>query len=97
MRGLPFASRAIGLACHSYHPSAGTRQRRASAALRNPGLSSSVSARALIMRLPTERSLAHDGTSPQVSTRSCRTGAASGSSRGVRSSTTGATLVGARL
>ena len=53
--------------CHSYQPSASTRQRRFLNASRNDGFSASVSERALIMRLPIARSLAHFGTSPQCS------------------------------
>ena len=56
-----------GATCHSYQPSASTRQRRFLKASRNDGFSASVSARALIMRLPIARSLAHLGTSPQCS------------------------------
>ena len=56
-----------GATCHSYQPSASTRQRRFLNASRNDGFSAIVSARALIMRLPIARSLAHLGTSPQCS------------------------------
>jgi len=58
--------------CHSYHPSASTRQRRRWKALRNEGFSVSVSARALIMRAPIDFSLAQDGTRPQYSIASSR-------------------------
>jgi hypothetical protein len=41
------------------------KQRRRRNATRNAGLSASVSARALIMRVPTLGSFAQEGTSPQ--------------------------------
>ncbi len=58
--------------CHSYQPSASTRQRRFLNASRNDGFSASVSERALIMRLPIARSLAHFGTRPQCSIANAR-------------------------
>src|SRR6185436_15723632 len=58
LRGLPLASTAVGLACHSYQPSAGTRHRRAAAVRAKDGLSSSDSERALVIRSPTLTSLA---------------------------------------
>jgi hypothetical protein len=106
------ASVSVGLFCHSYQPSAGTRQRRATTARRNAGFSKSDSARALIMRAPPVRSFDQDGTSPQVSPRRYRTAAglagaspsasaassaASSDDRGIRSRTTGCTVVGAML
>src|SRR5450631_1938763 len=97
LRGLPLASRAVGLTCHSYQPSAGTRHRRKAAARANDDLSSSDSARALIIRRPTLTSADQLGTSPQVSRRSWRVGSPSASPRGARVRTTGAALVGATL
>src|SRR5450759_1592369 len=97
LRGLPLASTAVGLTCHSYQPSAGTRHRRKAAARTNDDLSRSDSERALVIRSPTFTSWDQLGTSPQVSKRSWRVGSASGSPRGARVSTTGATLVGAML
>ena len=93
---------AVGLTCHSYQPSAAPAARREAAALANADFSSTDSARALIIRSPTLTSLAQDGTSPQVSRRSWRTGGASSSydgsvDRGARVRTTGACLVGATL
>ena len=61
-----------GATCHSYQPSASTRQRRLRNASRNEGFSASVSDRALIMRLPIARSFAHFGTSPQCSIANAR-------------------------
>ena len=97
LRGLPLASRAVGEACHSYHPRAGTRHRRDARARAKAGLSATDSTRALIIRAPPVGSLDQLGTRPQVSSRSCRCGGASRSSRGARASTTGARLVGAML
>src|SRR5664280_2617669 len=89
LRGLPLASSAVGLTCHSYQPSAGTRQRREAAALANEGLSSTDSARALVIRSPTLTSPDQLGTSPHVSRRSCRTGAATPCPREARVRLTG--------
>src|SRR5450759_4469929 len=97
LRGLPLASTAVGLTCHSYQPSAGTRHRRTAAARANADLSRSDSERALVSRIPTLTSLHQLGTRPQVNRRSWRTGAASASPRGARVRTTGACLVGATL
>ena len=77
LRGLPLASTAVGETCHSYHPWAGTRHRRESAALAKAPLPSTDSARALVMRSPIVTSLDHAGTRPQVSSRSWRVGSAS--------------------
>ena len=85
-------------------PATRTTRRRAPgtvappAALANAPLSSRVSARALIIRIPTLVSLAQLGTSPQVSSRSWRTDCPPPepcSERSGRVSTTGACLVGA--
>src|ERR1035437_6426097 len=48
LRGFPLASRAVGLTCHSYQPSAGTRHRRQAAALANEALTRTDSQRALV-------------------------------------------------
>src|SRR5262245_12658781 len=53
------------LFCHSKHPSATMRQRRCLKALLKLGCWDSVSARALIIRLPIEGSLAQAGMRPQ--------------------------------
>src|SRR6478736_1504531 len=98
LRGLPLASTAVGETCHSYHPSAGTRQRRERAALAKAPLPSTDSARAFVMRRPVETSLDHGGTRPHVSIRSWRagtTGSSGSSPRGRRVRTTGACLDGA--
>src|SRR5450759_363259 len=95
LRGLPSASTAVGLTCHSYQPSAGTRHRRKAAARANDDLHRSDSDRALVIRSPTLASGAQLGTNPHVSRRSWRVGAPS--PRGARVSTTGAALVGAML
>jgi hypothetical protein len=79
-----------GAACHSYHPSASTRQRRLRNASRNEGFSARLSARALIMRLPIARSFAHLGTSPQCSRTKAR--APSSPARTAGTSWLGATL-----
>ena len=50
-------------------------------ARRYAGLLATVSALALIIRLPIPGSFAQDGTSPQRTARSCRRGAASDSPR----------------
>ena len=104
LRGLPLASLTVGDFCHSYQPSAGTRQRRVAAALANDAFSSTDSARALIICMPTLVSLAQLGTRPQVSSRSWRTGGAPSAYRslvsaslGTRLSTIGARFVGAML
>src|SRR5674476_566253 len=97
LRGLPLPSTAVGLNCHSYQPSAGTRHRRAAAALANDDLSRSDSERALVIRSPSLTSLDQLGTNPQVNNRSWRTGAASASPGAARVRTTGACLVGAML
>jgi hypothetical protein len=92
------ASVSVGDFCHSYQPSAGTRQRRDFAARLKAGFSRTESARELIIRLPILTSLAQLGTRPQFTMRSCRTGAASSAEpRGGRDMTTGAFLVGATL
>ena len=94
----------VGDFCHSYQPAAGTRHRRVAAALANEPFSSTDSARALIIRMPTLVSLAQLGTRPHVSSRSWRTGGAPSAYvslvsvlLGTRLSTTGACLVGAML
>ena len=108
LRGLPLASIATGDFCHSYQPCAGHQAASGlAAALANAPFSSTDSARALIIRIPTLMSLAQLGTRPHVSSRSWRTGAGAlgtgvGASwrslaRGTRDSTTGACLLGARL
>src|ERR1035437_1379811 len=97
LRGLPLASTTVGLTCHSYQPSAGTRHRREAAARANDDLPRSDSERALVIRSPTLASGAQLGTNPHVSRRSWRVGAPSPSPRGARVSTTGAALVGAML
>ena len=51
--------------CHSQKPSAMTRHRRLANAVRKLGRSATVSALALISRLPTEALLAQEGISPQ--------------------------------
>src|SRR6188768_1935674 len=87
---------------HSKYPSAGRRQRRDAKARLYAGFSATVSIRALIIRLPIDGSLAHEGTMPQVSTRSWRSGG-SGLSLdpagflGGRSTTAYTSLVGATL
>ncbi len=83
LRGRPLASRAVGDTCHSNHPSAGTRHRRRKAARAKAPLPRTVSARALIIRSPVVGVFDHEGTSPQVSSRSCRTGSADGDGVGV--------------
>ena len=65
------------------------------AAALNDALAVRVSERALIILDPIVGSFAHDGTSPQRTRRIWRTGAASGSSRGGRSSTTRMPCMGA--
>ena len=77
LRGFPLASVLTGDFCHSYHPWAGTRQRREAAALAKDPFSRTDSARALIIRMPILVSLAQLGTRPHVSNRSWRTGAGS--------------------
>ncbi len=79
-----------GATCHSYQPSASTRQRLLRKASRNEGFSARVSARALIIRLPIAFSLAHFGTSPQWSSAKAR--APSSPARTVGTSWVGATL-----
>ena len=79
-----------GATCHSYQPSASTRQRRLRKASRNEGFSASVSARALIMRLPIARSFAHLGTRPQCSMANAR--APSSAARTAGTACVGATL-----
>ena len=79
-----------GATCHSYQPSASTRQRRLRNASRNEGFSARVSARALIMRLPIARSFAHFGTRPQCSIANWR--APSSPARTAATSWVGATL-----
>src|SRR5699024_10096220 len=72
-------------------------RRRAAAAL-NAGFSVIVSERALIIREPILGSFAQDGTHPHLTVLlTCRTGSASGCSRGARSSTTFTRWVGAML
>jgi hypothetical protein len=64
------------------------------------GFSATVSIRALIIRLPIDGSFAQDGTSPQRSTRSCRSVSPLGSPPpllGGRSTTAYTSLVGATL
>ena len=61
------------------------------------GFSATVSIRALIIRLPIEGSFAHDGTRPQVRTRSWRSGGSGLSFEGGRSTTAYTSLVGATL
>ena len=64
------------------------------------GFSATVSIRALIIRLPIDGSFAHDGTSPQVSTRSWRSrrlGVGVVTRDGDRSITAYTGLVGATL
>src|SRR5688572_17178086 len=88
------------LLAHSYQPSAGTRHRRVAAAFLNAGLSVSDSTRALSTRLPTDGSLAQEGTRPQRTARSSRwpppVGAPS-ASRSFLCRTTYTSLVGATL
>src|SRR5665811_1161885 len=55
--GLPFGSRAVGLTCHSYQPSAGTRHRRTAAARAKEDAVRRDSVRALVIRSPTLTSL----------------------------------------
>src|SRR4249919_891052 len=99
LRGLPdFPVCWVGY--HSKYPSAGSRQRRDANARLYAGFSATVSIRALIIRLPIFGSLAHDGTSPQVSTRSWRSGGSGSGSllpEGDRSITAYTGLVGATL
>src|SRR3954454_14229036 len=96
LRGFPgFGSSWVGY--HSKYPSAGSRQRRFAKARLYAGFSATVSIRALIIRLPIEGSLAHDGTSPQVTTLSWRWGGAPLSLEGGRSTTAYTSLVGATL
>ena len=79
-----------GAPFHSKNPVAGTRQRRWRMAARKAGFASTPSERALIILVPTPRSLAQEGTSPQRSVASSR--APSFPMR-----TTGACWVGAML
>src|SRR4051812_6786394 len=86
---------------HSYHPSAGTRQRRLARLDLNAGLVATLSDRALIILAPTDLSFAQNGTRPQRITRRLRTElSGSGlpsSSRGCRWTTVTSCLVGATL
>ncbi len=74
---------------HSYHPSAGTRQRRRAKDGANAGEVATVSDRALIMRAPPRRSVAQGGTRPQRAVSSTR------ASRLCDTRTTGTGSVGA--